>query len=174
MITDFLIIGSGIAGLRAAIELGNHGKVMIVTKDRYFESSSSYAQGGIAVVIGEDDTPEYHIEDTLKAGSGLCKKDAVKVLVEEGPELVSELIKWGARFDRDKGQFLIGLEGAHSRRRILHFKDSTGEEIVKVLREKALENPNIAKLPKHFVIDIIIRDDNRCAGAILLNEENGE
>lgn len=173
MKTDFLIIGSGIAGLRTAIELGNHGKVLIVTKDRSFKSSSSYAQGGIAVVIGEDDTTEYHIEDTLKAGGGLCRKMAVRVLVEEGPALVHQLIQWGASFDRSDGEFLIGLEGAHSKRRILHFKDSTGEEIVKVLREKALENPNISKLPKHFVIDLLIRDD-RCIGAILLNEESGE
>ncbi|MBI5286725.1 MAG: L-aspartate oxidase, partial [Deltaproteobacteria bacterium] len=173
MKTDFLIIGSGIAGLRTAIELGNHGDVLIVTKDRSFESSSSYAQGGIAVVIGEDDTTDYHIEDTLRAGGGLCRERAVRVLVEEGPRLVDQLIKWGARFDKSDGEFLTGLEGAHSRRRILHFKDSTGGEIVRVLREKALENPNISKLPKHFVIDLLIRGD-RCVGAILLNEENGK
>ncbi len=173
MKTDFLIIGSGIAGLRAAIELGNYGNVLIVTKDRSVESSSSYAQGGIAVVIGEDDTAGYHIEDTLKAGGGLCRKNAVKVLVEEGPSLVGQLIQWGARFDKSDGEFLIGLEGAHSRRRILHFKDSTGEEIVRVLRDTALENPNISKLPNHFVVDLMIRG-GRCAGAILLNEESGE
>lgn len=173
MKTDFLVIGSGIAGLRTAIELGNDGKVLIVTKDRYFESSSSYAQGGIAVVTGEDDSTEYHIEDTLRAGGGLCRKKAVKVLVEEGPSFVEQLIRWGARFDKSDGQFQIGLEGAHSRLRILHFKDSTGGEIVRVLREKALENPNISKLPKHFVIDLLIRD-NQCVGAIFLNEESGE
>src|SRR3970040_2907972 len=126
MITDFLIIGSGIAGLRAAIELGNHGKVMIVTKDRYFESSSSYAQGGIAVVVGEDDPIAHHMEDTLRAGGGLCRKKAVSVLVREGPSFVEQLIRWGARFDKSDGEFLIGLEGAHSRRGILTFKASTG------------------------------------------------
>ncbi|MBI5192504.1 MAG: L-aspartate oxidase [Nitrospirae bacterium] len=173
MKTDFLIIGSGIAGLRTAIELSIHGKVLIVTKDRSIESSSSYAQGGIAVVTGEDDTSHFHIEDTLKAGYGLCKKQAVKALVEEGPELVSQIIEWGVRFDKSDGKYLAGLEGAHSRRRILHFKDSTGEEIVKVLRSKALESNHISKLSKHFIVDLIIRDGT-CKGAILLNENSGE
>jgi len=173
MKTDFLVIGSGVAGLRTAIELGDHGRVIIATKDRYFESSSSYAQGGIAVVTGEDDSTDQHIIDTLKAGGGLCRKRAVRVLVEEGPPIVRQLIRWGARFDKSDGKFQIGLEGAHSRRRILHFKDSTGGEIVKVLREKALQNPHISKLPKHFVVDLLIRD-NRCIGAIFLNEESGE
>ena len=173
MKTDFLIIGSGIAGLRAAIELSNHGKALIATKDRSFKSSSSYAQGGIAVVIGEDDSAEYHIDDTLRTGAGLCKKTAVKILVENGPPLVQQLIEWGVSFDKGDGEFLIGLEGAHSRRRILHFKDSTGEEIVRVLREKALESHRITKLPKHFVIDLMIRDD-RCVGAVLLDEVSGK
>lgn len=173
MKTDFLIIGSGIAGLRTAIELSKHGKVLIVTKDRSFESSSSYAQGGIAVVTGEDDTTAFHIEDTLKAGNGLCRKPAVKVLVEEGPALVEQIIQWGVKFDQSDGKYLAGLEGAHSRHRILHFRDSTGEEIVKVLIEKAIENPNISKLPKHFIIDLIIRDGT-CTGAVILNENNGE
>ncbi len=173
MKTDFLIIGSGIAGLRGAIELSQYGKVLIVTKDRSFESSSSYAQGGIAVVTGEDDTFESHIEDTLKAGSGLCKKQTVKVLVEEGPALVKQIIEWGVKFDKSNGKYLVGLEGAHSRRRILHFRDSTGEEIVRVLREKAIENPNISKLPKHFIVDLIITD-GVCTGAVLLNENSGE
>src|SRR4030067_2945982 len=173
MKTDFLVIGSGIAGLSAAIELGSYGSVLIATKDRYFESSSSYAQGGIAVVIGEDDTIAHHMEDTLKAGGGLCRKKAASILGREGPSFVEQLVRWGARFDKSGGEFLIGLEGAHSRRRILHFKDSTGEEIVRVLREKALENPKISKLPKHFVIDLMIRKE-RCVGAVLLNEESGE
>lgn len=173
MKTDFLIIGSGIAGLRTAIELSKHGKVLIITKDRSIESSSSYAQGGIAVVTGEDDTSHFHIEDTLKAGCGLCRKQAVKVLVEEGPELVNQIIEWGVRFDKSNGKYLAGLEGAHSRRRILHFRDSTGEEIVKALRAKAMESNNISKLSKHFIVDLIIRD-GICKGAALLNEHNGE
>src|SRR3972149_11203280 len=139
MKTDFLIIGSGIAGLRAAIELGSYGRVMIATKDRYFESSSSYAQGGMAVVIGEGDTIVNHMEDTLRAGGGLCRKKAVSILVREGPSFVGQLIRWGARFDKSDGEFLIGLEGAHSRRRILHFKDSTGEEIVRDQQQKVLD-----------------------------------
>ncbi|MEK6584511.1 MAG: FAD-dependent oxidoreductase, partial [Nitrospirota bacterium] len=143
MKTDFLIIGSGIAGLRTAIELSKHGKVLIVTKDKSFESSSSYAQGGIAVVIADDDSTQQHVDDTLNAGAGLCNKKAVEVLVKDGPSQVQQLITWGVRFDRDNGEFLVGLEGAHSRRRILHFKDSTGSEIVRILRKKALESRNI-------------------------------
>lgn len=170
---DYLIIGSGVAGLRAAIELAKSGDVLIVTKDRAYESSSSYAQGGIAVVIGQDDTPEYHMEDTTRAGCGLSKKRAVKVLVEDGPPRVRELVEWGARFDMDNGELQIGLEGAHSRRRILHFRDATGEEIVRVLREKALGDRRIRKISKQYVVDLIVKN-GRCEGAILLNEEDGD
>ena len=173
MKTDFLIIGSGIAGLRAAIELSRHGKVLIVTKDKSFESSSSYAQGGIAVVIADDDSTQQHVDDTLNAGAGLCNKKGVEVLVKDGPSQVKQIIDWGVRFDRDGGEFLMGLEGAHSRRRILHFKDSTGSEIVRILRKKALESRNIKKLSKQFVIDLIIRE-NICIGAIMLDEESGK
>src|SRR3990170_326325 len=173
MKTDFLIIGSGIAGLRAAIELSRHGKVLIVTKDKSFESSSSYAQGGIAVVIADDDSTQQHVNDTLNAGAGLCNKKGVEVLVKDGPSQVQQIIDWGVRFDRDGGEFLMGLEGAHSRRRILHFKDSTGSEIVRILRNKALESRNIKKLSKQFVIDLIIRE-NICTGAIMLDEESGK
>lgn len=172
MKTDFLIIGSGIAGLRAAIELSSHGKVLIVTKDKSFESSSSYAQGGIAVVIADDDSIQYHVKDTLNAGAGLCKKKAVDVLVKDGPAQVQKIIEWGVRFDRDGGEYLVGLEGAHSRRRILHFKDSTGGEIIRILLKKALENRNIRKLPKQFVIDLAIHE-GVCTGAVMLDEESG-
>ncbi len=172
MKTDFLIIGSGIAGLRAAIELSNHGNVLIVTKDKSFESSSSYAQGGIAVVITDDDSTQHHVKDTLNAGAGLCKKKAVAVLVKDGPSQVQKIIDWGVRFDRDGDEFLVGLEGAHSRRRILHFKDSTGSEIVRILRKKALENRNIKKLHKQFVIDLKI-EGGICTGATMLDEDSG-
>ncbi len=170
MKTDFLIIGSGIAGLRAAIELSSRGRVLIVTKDKSFESSSSYAQGGIAVVIADDDSVKDHVQDTLKAGAGLCKRKAVSVLVKDGPSQVQKIIEWGVRFDRNGGGFLVGLEGAHSRRRILHFKDSTGSEIVRILRKKALESRNIKKLNKQFVIDLTI-NEGVCTGAIMLDEE---
>ena len=173
MKTDFLIIGCGIAGLRAAIELSNHGKVLIVTKDKVFESSSSYAQGGIAVVIADNDSTQHHVEDTLNAGAGLCKKKAVSVLVKDGQSQVQQLIDWGVRFDRDGSEYLVGLEGAHSRRRILHFKDSTGSEIVRILRMKALENRNIKKLHKQFAIDLTIQG-SVCTGATVLNEDSGK
>src|SRR4030065_2123423 len=122
MKTDFLIIGCGIAGLRAAMELSKHGRVLIVTKDKSFESSSSYAQGGIAVVIADDDSTQYHLEDTLNAGAGLCRKKAVAVLVKDGQAQVQQLIDWGVRFDRDKGKYLMGLEGAATRQRAFAFK----------------------------------------------------
>ena len=172
MKTDFLIIGCGIAGLRAAMELSKHGRVLIVTKDKSFESSSSYAQGGIAVVIADDDSTQYHLEDTLNAGAGLCRKKAVAVLVKDGQAQVQQLIDWGVRFDRDNGKYLMGLEGAHSRRRILHFKDSTGSEIVRILRKKALENRKIKKLHKQFVIDLTI-EGAVCTGATVLDEDSG-
>src|SRR3972149_6883318 len=107
MKTDFLIIGSGIAGLRVAIELSSHGKVLIVTKDKSFESSSSYAQGGIAVVITDDDSTQHHVRDTLNAGAGLCKKKAVSILVKDGPSQVQQIIDWGVRFDKDGSEFLV-------------------------------------------------------------------
>lgn len=172
MKTDFLIIGCGIAGLRAAIELSNHGKVLIVTKDKAFESSSSYAQGGIAVVIADDDSTQHHVDDTLNAGAGLCNKKAVAVLVRDGQSQVQQLIDWGVRFDRDGTEYSVGLEGAHSRRRILHFKDSTGSEIVRILRKKALENRNVKKLHKQFAIDLTIQG-GVCTGATMLDEESG-
>ncbi|MCC6544781.1 MAG: L-aspartate oxidase [Nitrospirae bacterium] len=172
MKTDFLIIGCGIAGLRAAIELSSHGKVLIVTKDKAFESSSSYAQGGIAVVVADDDSTQHHVEDTLNAGAGLCKKKAVSVLVRDGQFQVQKLIDWGVRFDKHGSDYLVGLEGAHSRRRILHFKDSTGSEIVRILRKKALEDRNIKKLHKQFAVDLIIQG-GVCTGATMLDEDSG-
>ncbi|MBI5197004.1 MAG: L-aspartate oxidase, partial [Nitrospirae bacterium] len=171
--TDFLIIGSGIAGLRAALTLGKHGKVLMVTKDRYMESSSGYAQGGIAVAIGEDDRTEDHLQDTLTAGAGLCKREAVQILVEEGPLRVKELIAWGAAFDRDKGKFSLGREGAHGRRRILHAKDSTGEEIVRTLLRKVEENASITRLLVNFTVDFLL-EDHRCVGALLLDDQAKE
>jgi len=100
-VTDFLIIGSGVAGLRAAIELAPHGNVIVVTKDRPAESSTEYAQGGIAVALSDEDEVGIHYEDTLRAGDGLCREDAVRILVEEGPERILELISWGAEFDKE-------------------------------------------------------------------------
>src|SRR5450756_3033245 len=131
---DFLVIGAGVAGLRAAIELAEAGTVLVVAKDSLRESSSEYAQGGIAVALSDDDEVELHEQDTLAAGDGLCDPAAVHCLVEEGPAGIQQLLDWGAQFDRQGNNFQFGLEGAHSRRRILHSKgDSTGREISRTL-----------------------------------------
>jgi L-aspartate oxidase len=136
-IVDFLIIGSGVAGLRAAIELAPYGNILIVTKDRPRESSTEYAQGGIAVALSDEDEIGIHYEDTLRAGDGLCREEAVKILVEEGPERIMELISWGAEFDKEGTKLDFTIEAAHSRRRILHAHgDATGRELERVLLGK--------------------------------------
>jgi len=169
---DFLIIGSGVAGLRAAIELAPFGSVVVVTKDRPSESSTEYAQGGIAAVISDEDTVGIHLEDTLKAGDGLCNEEAVRTLVEEGTDRIMELIDWGAEFDREGMKLALTLEAAHSRRRILHAQgDSTGKELERVLLNKARSMPSVTKYPYAITTDLIIRG-NECHGAYVLR--NGE
>lgn len=167
-IVDFLIIGSGVAGLRAAIELAEHGNVLVVTKDRPAESSTEYAQGGIAVALSDEDEVGIHFEDTLKAGDGLCGEDAVRVLVEEGPERILELISWGAEFDKEGTKLDFTLEAAHSRKRILHAHgDSTGKELERVLLNKVRSFPSVKKYPFAFAIDLIVRD-GKCLGAYIV------
>src|SRR5919197_473635 len=135
--TEFLVIGSGIAGLRAAIELATAGKVIILTKDRPNESNTEWAQGGIAVALSDEDEVSLHYEDTLRAGEGLCNPEAAKVLVEEGIKYISELIEWGTAFDREGSRLIFSKEAAHSRSRVLHASgDSTGREIIRVLLKK--------------------------------------
>jgi L-aspartate oxidase len=132
--TDFVIVGSGIAGLRAAIALAPCGRVLVLTKADPAESNTGYAQGGIAAAVGADDSPALHAADTLRAGDGLCDEAAVRVLVEDGPRYVRELVDWGTRFDRDAdGGLALGREAAHSVRRVLHAGDATGREIGRVL-----------------------------------------
>jgi L-aspartate oxidase len=144
---DFLIIGSGIAGLRAAAELVAHGRVLILTKSDRGAGSTGYAQGGIAAAVGGDDSPELHATDTHTAGDGLCDAAAVNVLVSEGPSYVRELIDWGAAFDRGPaGELDLAREGAHSVRRVLHAHDATGREIARVL---------FARLPGHPALQIV-------------------
>ena len=117
---DYLVLGSGVAGLRAALGLARHGRVLVVTKDQPTESNTGYAQGGVAVALAADDDAALHLEDTLAAGAGLVSTAAARVLVEEGPERIRELAAWGARFDREAGRFHFTREGAHSRQRVLH------------------------------------------------------
>ncbi|SRR5579883_105374 len=141
---EFLVIGAGVAGLRAAIELAEAGPVLVVAKDSLRESSSEYAQGGIAVALNDDDEVELHEQDTLYAGDGLCDRAAVRTLVEEGPAAIQELMEWGAAFDRSGGHLAFTREAAHSRSRVLHAHgDSTGREIARTLHQKACSLPNI-------------------------------
>jgi len=169
-VVDFLIIGSGVAGLRSAIELAPYGSVFVITKDIPTESSTEYAQGGIAVAISDEDQIGIHYEDTLRAGDGLCREEAVKVLVEEGPERIMELISWGAEFDREGTKLAFTLEAAHSRKRILHAHgDATGRELERVLLRKVRSFPSVKKYPFSFTIDLIVRN-GECHGAYILRD----
>jgi L-aspartate oxidase len=166
MTPDFLVIGAGVAGLRAAIELAQAGEVLVVAKDSLRESSSEYAQGGIAVALSDDDEVELHEQDTLAAGDGLCDKDAVRTLVEEGPAAIQELIEWGAEFDREGTRLAFGREGAHSRSRILHAQgDSTGHEISRTLYHKAASLKNIQFRSFTAITDLLV-DGGEVAGVM--------
>lgn len=157
--TDFVVVGAGIAGLRAAIELAAAGEVLIIAKDTLRESSSEYAQGGIAAALGEDDSTELHAQDTLAAGDGLCDPEAVRILVSEGPAAIAQLIQWGAQFDREDSRLALGREGAHSRRRILHAQgDSTGREIARTLYAKVASLPNVRFQSFAAVTDLLLAD----------------
>ena len=163
--TDFLIIGSGIAGLRAAADLVEHGRVTILTKSDPTESNTGYAQGGIAAAVGPEDSPEEHFADTMAAGDGLCDEDAVRVLVDDGVGYVRELLDWGAAFDRDAaGQPLLGREGAHRVRRVLHARDATGREIGRLLWTRVASHPRLCVLNHAQAVRLIV-DNDRCAGA---------
>lgn len=168
--TDFIVIGSGIAGLRAAIELAQHGAhVTVLTKDRTNESNTEYAQGGIAVALSEDDRVALHEEDTLNAGAGLCDERAVRVMVEDGPRLIQELIAWGTEFDREGGRLVFTQEAAHSRRRILHAHgDSTGREIVRALIARARAERGIAFMA-HAATESLLVEESRVCGVRYLD-----
>jgi len=141
---DYLIIGSGIAGLRAVAELSPAGQVLILTKAEPDEGNTGHAQGGIAAAVGPGDSPELHASDTIAAGDGLCDERAVRALVEDGPRFVRELMEWGARFDRDSdGEPALAIEGAHSVRRVLHARDATGREIGSVLYKRMSAMPGV-------------------------------
>lgn len=168
--TDFLVIGGGAAGLRTAIETGQHGKTILVTKDRLGESNTRHAQGGIAVAINSGDQVNFHVEDTLKAGAGLCSKSAVEVMVAEGIDRVAELVSWGADFDRHGDKLVFTMEAAHRVRRIIHSGDATGQETENVLLRRASESKNIQFMDHKFVVDLLTLD-GRCIGALLLDED---
>jgi L-aspartate oxidase len=168
---DFIIVGSGIAALRAAAELAGAGDVLVLTKAEPREGNTGYAQGGIAAAVGPGDSPDLHAADTIAAGDGLCDERAVRVLVEDGPRYVRELMDWGARFDRDPdGQPALAIEGAHSARRVLHAHDATGREIGRVLWTRASALPGVTTHAHARVVDLVV-EDGRCVGACFLADD---
>src|SRR3954452_20841272 len=161
---DFVIVGGGVAGLRAAIALAGAGRVLVLTKAEPAESNTGYAQGGIAAAIGDDDSPALHAGDTMRAGDGLCDLEAVHVCVVEGPRYVRELIDWGARFDRDAdGRPALGREAAHTVRRVLHAGDATGREIGRVLWERVRTLGSVQTIDHALVTGVIV-DGGRAGG----------
>ncbi len=187
MQSDFLVIGSGIAGLSYAIHAAEHGSVTVITKGKAIESNTAWAQGGISAVLSESlratgDDVETHVADTLDAGAGLCKEDVVRSILSDAQETIEELIQAGVDFDHDKNSdsFALGKEGGHSERRILHCKDTTGLEIAKALINTAKKHPNITLIEEHFAIDLIttaklgIATENRVVGAYVLDEQTGK
>jgi L-aspartate oxidase len=168
--TDFLVIGAGVAGLRAAIELAPAGRVTVLTKREVTDSATQYAQGGIAAALSDEDQIGLHLQDTLAAGDGLCNVDAATVLVEEGPPRIEELIQWGTEFDRDGTKLSFAREGAHSRNRILHAHgDSTGREILRALWAKAKTVSNISILEFELSTGLLV-EDGRIAGIHLIHD----
>jgi L-aspartate oxidase len=180
---DFLIIGSGMAGLTFALKTARLGTVAVITKKQKAESNTNYAQGGIAAVMAEDDSFELHVQDTLIAGAGLCKEDVVRTIVSQGPKLVRELIELGVQFSRGEAadqQFDLGREGGHSKRRILHAGDITGREIERALLAAVASSPNISVFENVVAVDLItskklkLDGPNRCFGCYALNETTKE
>jgi len=182
---DFIIVGSGAAGLSAALHASEHGRVALITKRGALDSNSNWAQGGIACVTSEEDSVAQHVSDTLIAGAGLCHEDAVRTIVTEGPARIAELVKWGVSFDQreaDDGhlEFDLTREGGHSRRRVLHAADATGRELTEKLLIAVREKANITLLEHHFAIDLITTtklgyvSEERILGLYVLNEENHE
>lgn len=169
--TDFVVIGAGIAGLRAAIELAEAGRVLVLAKKEVTESATQYAQGGIAAALSDEDEVSIHLQDTLVAGDGLCNPEAARVLVEEGPERIDELIHWGTQFDRSGTKLEFTREGAHSRNRILHAHgDSTGREILRALYAKAKTLHKISVCEFEFSTDLRV-ENGRVTGVHLIHDK---
>src|SRR5262249_27621207 len=171
---DILVIGAGIAGLRAALEVPAELNVLVITKDAVQQSSSSYAQGGIAGVMSPEDRFENHIEDTLIAGAGLCDRGIVEMVVREAPEQINDLVRWGTKFDEEDGQLALTREGGHSHRRIVHaLGDATGHEVMRAIIERARQAPNITLWDRTFTIDIVTHE-GRCAGVLVQRHRHGK
>lgn len=190
---DFLVVGSGIAGLSYAAKLARHFdaqqekvSIAVITKVQADETNTKYAQGGIAAVWSEEDSFEKHIEDTMVAGGGISKRNIVEIVVKEAPERIMELISYGTRFDKEAdGDYDLAKEGGHSDHRILHFKDATGAEIERALLDEVKRHPSIQIFTHYFAVDLITqhhlgetvyrhRDDIKCFGAYVLNTKTGK
>nr|MBP8781699.1 FAD-binding protein [Paludibacteraceae bacterium] len=180
---DFIVIGSGIAGMSFALKVAHKGKVAILSKTRLEEANTNLAQGGIASVTKDSDNFEKHIQDTLICGDGLCDEEVVRMVVENAPSQIDELVKWGVDFDKgDEGNFDLHKEGGHSDFRILHHKDATGAEIQKRLVRQIKKHPHIDVFENHFAVEIITQHhlgmlvkhttpNIECYGAYVLNEK---
>src|SRR4051812_6087665 len=165
---DFIVVGAGVAGLRAAISLADAGRVLVHAKQELTESATQYAQGGVAVVLGDEDEVGLHLQDTIVAGDGLVNEAAARVLVEEGPARIQELLEWGTQFDRSGSKLAFTREGAHSRSRILHAHgDSTGREIGRALAAKAQTLANITLSTFDFTVDLLCQNDRVCGVQLL-------
>jgi len=172
VVTDVVVIGSGIAGLTAALEISKQFDVALVTKDELKETATWYAQGGVATAISADDSPKLHLKDTLEAGAGLCDKDAVDVLVSEGPDRIDELIRLGTEFDWQGDRIGLSREGGHSLARVLHSGDATGSEIERTLIRTANAWQSVQVFEHRFSLDILT-DSGRCVGVLCLDESTG-
>src|SRR5687768_6584470 len=174
--TDYLVIGSGIAGLNFALLAAEHGRVVVITKKRPNDTNTNWAQGGVAAVLADDDSFEQHVSDTLVAGDGLCDRKVVELCVTEGPAQVQRLLDVGVRLARDdKGALDLGREGAHTRHRVVHWEDVTGREIQRALITAVESHPNITVLDNHIAIDLLSMakygGDPACFGAYVLESK---
>jgi L-aspartate oxidase len=168
LFTDVLVIGAGIAGLRAALEIPPELRVLVVTKDAVQQSNSAYAQGGIASVLSEEDRFENHVEDTLRAGDGLCDREVVEAVVREAPRQINDLVRFGTQFDEEDGQLALTREGGHSHRRIVHaLGDATGFEVMRALIERSRQAPHVTIWDKSFTLDLLT-PDGMCVGAVVV------
>ena len=171
--TDVLIIGSGVAGLRAALEAGRHSQVIVITKDELKETNTDRAQGGIAAAVAPDDSVDQHAADTLTVGRGLCEPHAVRFVVEQAPGFIAELAEWGAQFDREDDRFALAREGGHSCHRVVHAHgDSTGAEIERVLIDRVRQCPAVSRVEHTFVVDLLTFD-HTCLGAVTWSQAHG-
>ncbi|MDP8248667.1 MAG: L-aspartate oxidase [Candidatus Tritonobacter lacicola] len=181
VLTDILVIGSGIAGLTFALKAGEYADVAVITKKESSEANTNYAQGGIAAVVSSDDSFESHIEDTLRCGAGLCSREAVETVVKGAPEMIGWLVSRGVEFTREGDRFALGREGGHSARRIVRAADLTGREVEQRLLAAARANPRIRILENHIAIDLVTTGKldpdsarNRCVGAYVLDDLSGK